>query len=128
MVGHATKKEERWKIVPACIWWTVWKERNRRCFEDKYCNLQELKMNCLALYYFWCKQKILAQTEEIFDVLDYLQVFTSFDYYVSCNTFEGTTYFDVVYLWIYRLILPFSKSKRMLRWMCEYTRRDRIQK
>ncbi|CAN4092377.1 unnamed protein product [Withania somnifera] len=71
MVGNAAKKEERWKIVPACIWWIVWKERNRRCFEDKQSSLQEFKMNGLSLYYFWCKQKILAQTKEIFDVIDY---------------------------------------------------------
>lgn len=33
-VSNAAKKEERWKIVPACSWWTVRKERNKRCFED----------------------------------------------------------------------------------------------
>ncbi|KAG5593819.1 hypothetical protein H5410_035051 [Solanum commersonii] len=71
-VGNATAKEERWKIVPACIWWTVWKERNQRCFEGKQNNMQNFKMNCLALYYFWCEQKVLGQTGEIFDVLDYL--------------------------------------------------------
>lgn len=27
-VGNATAKEERWKIVPAYIWWTIWNERN----------------------------------------------------------------------------------------------------
>ncbi|XP_059314473.1 uncharacterized protein LOC132065213 [Lycium ferocissimum] len=32
--GNVTGKEERWKIVPSCIWWTVWKERNQRCFEN----------------------------------------------------------------------------------------------
>lgn len=70
-VGAATK-EERWKIVPACIWWTIWRERNQRCSEDKKSNIQTFKMNCLALYYFWCKQEVLGQAEDLFDVLDYL--------------------------------------------------------
>ena len=33
--------------------------------------LQNLKMNYIALYYFWCKQKVLVQAEELFDVIDY---------------------------------------------------------
>ena len=71
-IGNTTIKEERWRIVLACIWWTVWKERNQRCFEGKKNNLQNFKMNCIALYYFWCKQKVLVQVEELFDVIDYL--------------------------------------------------------
>ncbi|KAG5611002.1 hypothetical protein H5410_022283 [Solanum commersonii] len=51
-VRNAAKKEERWKIVSACIWWLVWEERNRRCFEDKQSNLQGFKMICLAFFVF----------------------------------------------------------------------------
>ncbi|KAG5575132.1 hypothetical protein H5410_055266 [Solanum commersonii] len=68
-VGNTTIKEERWKIVPACIWWTVWKERNQRCFEGKKNNFQNFKMNCIALYYFWCKQKVLVQAKELLDAM-----------------------------------------------------------
>ena len=71
-IGNTTIKEERWRIVPTCIWWTVWKERNQICFKGKKNNLQNFKMNCTALYYFWCKQKVLVQAEELFDVIDYL--------------------------------------------------------
>ncbi|KAG5585962.1 hypothetical protein H5410_046396 [Solanum commersonii] len=74
-IGNSTIKEERWRSVPACIWWTVWKERNQRCFEGKKNNVQNFKMNCIALYYFWCKLKVLVQAEELFDVLDYLRNF-----------------------------------------------------
>lgn len=70
--GMVSKKEERWKIVPACIWWSVWIERKKRCFEGVQSSLQILKMNCLGLFYFWCEQKLLTQTEDIFDVLDFL--------------------------------------------------------
>ena len=69
--GMISKEEERWKIVPASIWWSVWIERNKRSFGIQS-NLQILKMNCLGLFLFWCEQKRLAQTEDIFDVLDFL--------------------------------------------------------
>ncbi|WMV25665.1 hypothetical protein MTR67_019050 [Solanum verrucosum] len=87
-IGTTTIKEERWRIVPACIWWTVWKERDQRCFEGKKNNLQNFKMNCIALYYFWCKQKVLVQTEEFFDVLDFVTKSTD-GVSLVCNTFGG---------------------------------------
>ena len=50
-VGATT--EERWRMIPACIWWTIWSERNDRCFENRD-NLQEVKVNvfcCSVLVY-----------------------------------------------------------------------------
>jgi len=46
---------------------------NNRSFENVKNSLQKIKMNCLALFYFWCKEDILTMTEDIFDVLDCLQ-------------------------------------------------------
>ncbi|WMV53851.1 hypothetical protein MTR67_047236 [Solanum verrucosum] len=34
-IGKRGSKEDWWKNIPACIWWTLWKERNGRCFEGK---------------------------------------------------------------------------------------------
>lgn len=55
--GH----RKTWKIVPACIWWSIWKERNQRCYEDKSNTFQKLKMNCLVFYLFlvysWISQR-----------------------------------------------------------------------
>ncbi|XP_070006138.1 uncharacterized protein [Nicotiana sylvestris] len=69
--GNLSSNKER-KIVPACIWWTIWEERNQRCFEDRYSNIQKMKMKCLVLFYFWCKGEYLEYHEFIFDVLESL--------------------------------------------------------
>ena len=66
---NASDKEKTWKLVPACIWWTIWKERNSRSFENWQNSLQKIKMDCLALFYFLCEQDMLTRTEDIFDVL-----------------------------------------------------------
>ena len=48
---EATNRE-RWRIVPACIWWTIWRERNDRCFENVENNLQEVKLKCIFVVLF----------------------------------------------------------------------------
>lgn len=50
--GKSSDKEKRWKLVPPCIQWTLWKDRNNRSSENVQNSLQKIKMNCLALFYF----------------------------------------------------------------------------
>ena len=35
-----SEQKERWKFILACIWWTVWKERNQSCFEDNHSSIR----------------------------------------------------------------------------------------
>ncbi|WMV50548.1 hypothetical protein MTR67_043933 [Solanum verrucosum] len=63
--GNQSGHRERWKIVPACIWWTIWLERNQRCFENKSCSMEKMKLKCLALFYFWCKHEYPHEDEDI---------------------------------------------------------------
>ncbi|KAG5606997.1 hypothetical protein H5410_028489, partial [Solanum commersonii] len=53
--SHA-KDRSRWRIVPASIWWTIWKERNSRCFESLENDVQKIKLNFILLLCFWCNQ------------------------------------------------------------------------
>jgi hypothetical protein len=37
---------EVWRIVPLCVMWIIWRERNEKCFEDQERSMEELK-SCL---------------------------------------------------------------------------------
>jgi hypothetical protein len=42
-----------WKMVPICILWCVWKERNLRCFEDLENFMENIVASFLHLLYLW---------------------------------------------------------------------------
>lgn len=44
------------------ICWSIWRERNIRCFEDSSNSIQKIKENCINTFYFWC---IEEGTEEV---------------------------------------------------------------
>ncbi|WMV52348.1 hypothetical protein MTR67_045733 [Solanum verrucosum] len=70
--GNTSGHKEKWKIVPACIWWTIWKERNQRCFENKSIPFQSLKLNRLITLYFLCNHVLPKEMEDITHFLDSL--------------------------------------------------------
>ena len=42
-------------MVPGCLMWIVWLERNRRSFEDKEKMLEELKILCQRSLMEWSR-------------------------------------------------------------------------
>jgi len=44
---------EIWKMIPLAIWWSTWKERNHKIFEDKARSYQEFKIYFLRTLYSW---------------------------------------------------------------------------
>lgn len=48
--GFGARNKDRWRIIPACIWWTIWRERNARCFE-KSSNVQKIKLSLTVYCY-----------------------------------------------------------------------------
>lgn len=66
MTGKVTKALQNWKeaeiqgkstsrsrIIPASIWWTIWKERNARCFVNVEYSVEQIKLNCILILCFW---------------------------------------------------------------------------
>lgn len=39
-------------------------------FEGKQNNIEKSKINCLGLYYFWCKQVVIGDIEDVFNVIE----------------------------------------------------------
>ncbi|KAG5615342.1 hypothetical protein H5410_015166 [Solanum commersonii] len=71
-IGNRGRNEHWWRTIPACIWWTLWKERNLRSFEGQKTNLQKIRMNCISLLFFWCKQNLVGDIR--FNSIDQLEV------------------------------------------------------
>ena len=44
-----------WNMVPACLMWLVWQERNARIFEDKVRNLEHLKCLLFRTLFLWAR-------------------------------------------------------------------------
>ena len=42
-----------WKMIPLAIWWTAWKERNKRIFEGIDLFSQDFKLYFLKILYSW---------------------------------------------------------------------------
>ena len=49
------KRKEVWRTGPLCIFWTVWKTRNRIAFEDDVFSIQRLKSSFVC--FLWSKTK-----------------------------------------------------------------------
>ena len=48
-----------WKMIPSCIMWCIWTERNARCFEDKERTLAELKKYLFHTLLSWLSAIVL---------------------------------------------------------------------
>lgn len=71
--GGSKSQKRWWKIIPHCIWWSVWNERNSRSFEDRSNFIYTVKWNCIISYYFCCKKMDIDELE-IVDLLGSLYV------------------------------------------------------
>ena len=47
------KRSKVWKLVPVCIFWTVWKERNRLAFRNESLAVQRLKHYFVFNLWVW---------------------------------------------------------------------------
>ena len=44
-----------WNLIPPCLLWTIWRERNRRIFEDKEKSQDQLLESFVCLLFEWSR-------------------------------------------------------------------------
>ncbi|KAJ9678521.1 hypothetical protein PVL29_020644 [Vitis rotundifolia] len=64
------KRKKIWDAIPLCIFWTVWKERNRLAFRGGVLNVQKLKNFFVCNLWSWAK---LYVGEEAFSLIGFLE-------------------------------------------------------
>ena len=85
MAGVRATNRERWWTIPASIWWTIWRERNERCFENRNNNLQEVSLSVFCCSAFGVQMSTpmkLSQSQMLQDLFRFCSVlwidYTSF--------------------------------------------------
>jgi hypothetical protein len=51
--GGCTRSAVVWKMIPLCLMWCIWRERNARCFEDSVRSFEEILHYFLFTLYTW---------------------------------------------------------------------------
>jgi hypothetical protein len=51
--GGRTRSAMVWKMIPLCLMWCIWRERNARCFEDSARSFEEILHYFLFTLHTW---------------------------------------------------------------------------
>jgi hypothetical protein len=67
--------KEVWRMAPLCLFWTVWKERNARCFENTEMPMAELSNRFLKLLFLWVG---VLNIPQVSNLQNFVQLCSSF--------------------------------------------------
>ena len=87
-----------WIIVPHCLMWCLWRERNNRCFENTERSIPDLKLSFFRTVLDWPFALQNQSFSSIFDFLDSCN-FCIWPLYTSCVL--GCPFFIFYYIYIY---------------------------
>ena len=66
------KRKKIWKSIPLCIFWTVWKERNRLAFRGGVLDIQKLKNSFVCNLWSWARLYIGETRLSLIGFLEWL--------------------------------------------------------
>lgn len=61
-------RKKGWRVILACIWWTVWKERSGRCSENRFNFVEKVKWKWIVSFYFWYKEQCMEKVDDLVDL------------------------------------------------------------
>jgi hypothetical protein len=64
-----------WRMAPLCLMWTIWKERNARCFENRELTMAELSNSFLKLLFLWAG---VLNIPQVSNMQQFVEVCSSF--------------------------------------------------
>ena len=62
---------QTWDLIPHCIFWCIWRERNTRTFEGVERNLLEIKGTVLRTLTDWSNASGVMSFSSVLDFLDF---------------------------------------------------------
>ena len=66
------KRRKVWKATPLCLFWAIWKERNRIAFENEELLIHRLKNSFVCNLWLWTKSVVNEGPLPLFSLFDWL--------------------------------------------------------
>ena len=66
------KRKKAWNAAPLCLFWTLWKKRNRRIFEDTELADQAILRSFLYMFSDWVRIHVDCTSWSVFYFIDWL--------------------------------------------------------
>ena len=66
------KHGKTWRAAPLCLFWTVWKERNRIVFYNEALSIQRLKNSFVCNLLSWSKSCLDGEPRSLINFVDWL--------------------------------------------------------
>ena len=66
------KRKVVWQVGPLCLFWVIWKARNRIAFEDSVLSIQRLKASFVYLLWLETKLWIKDGPSTLIDFVDWV--------------------------------------------------------
>ena len=66
------KRKKVWKVAPLCLFWMVWKERNKIVFDNEELPIQRMRNSFVCSFWSWTKLFIDERPLPLINFFDWL--------------------------------------------------------